>query len=156
MTRLNGNGNDRPFIVRDTLRWIMALAQAAILGLNLQNLDRALALSQGAGAPALASDASIRAALEAHATGYDLGLFFFAVNCLLVGALIRRASFIAAAYGWLLSAAGLVYLIGSTLRVIAPAYAEAFAPAYVIPLIAELGFCVWLLRQPGGAAPSRS
>jgi hypothetical protein len=30
--------------------------------------------------------------------------------------------------------------------VLAPSMTDAFAPAYALPLVAELAFCVWLLR----------
>jgi hypothetical protein len=127
------------------------LVQAAILGLNLVNLHGALALARS-DLPAEQRDILVTAALDAHATGYDLGLFFFAINCLLVGALVFRAGFLPRGIGVGVAAAGLVYLVGSALRVVAPELSEAFAPAYAIPLIAELTFAGWLIVK-GGSAP---
>lgn len=132
------------------------LAQAAILGVNLLNLMLAARFA-GEGDPLAA------VFLEAHGVGYDLGLFFFAVNCLLVGALVYRARFIPRAIGALLGLSGLVYLVGSTIRVVAPELAEVVAPAYGLPLVAELAFCAWLLvrgvrprlfREAQGLAPA--
>ena len=49
------------------------------------------------------------------------------------------------ALGYLLVAAGAVYFTGSTLRFMAPHLLSSFEPAYVVCLIAELGFALWLL-----------
>ena len=47
--------------------------------------------------------------------------------------------------GILMIAAGLVYLTGSYLLFLAPALADSFAPVYIVPLVAELSLCLWLL-----------
>ena len=122
------------------------LAQAAILGINLLNLLLAASFA-GRGDPLAA------AFLEAHGVGYDLGLLFFAINCVLVGALVYRAGFMPRAIGAALGLSGLVYFVGSTLRVVAPELAPAVAPAYALPLVAELAFCGWLLIR-GVRTPS--
>ncbi|MEZ4382243.1 MAG: DUF4386 domain-containing protein [Nannocystaceae bacterium] len=121
------------------------LAQAAILGVNLLNLLLAARLA-GQGDPLAA------VFLEAHGVGYDLGLLFFAINCLLVGALVYRG--MSRTIGALVGLSGVVYLVGSTLRVVAPELAAAAAPAYVLPLVAELALCGALLmgRAPRPAA----
>lgn len=126
------------------------LAQAAVLGLNLIHLERALALAHATGLEPATREVMVRSLLDAHAAGYDLGLLFFALNCLLVGVLVYRARFMPRALGIGVAIAGLVYLVGSCLRFAAPELAAAFAPAYGIPLIAELGMCAWLL------SPARS
>jgi hypothetical protein len=121
------------------------LAQASILGLNLVHLNNALTFAHD-GALAIAQrDVLVTSSLGAHAAGYDLGLFFFAINCFLTGALVVRADFLPRWAGWLVGAAGVVYLVGSALRLVAPEVAASFAPAYGLPLIAELAFCGWLL-----------
>ena len=54
--------------------------------------------------------------------------------------------------------AGGVYLTGSTLRFLAPGLFEVFAPAYGIPVLTELAFCLallfagWLSRRRSGPA----
>lgn len=121
------------------------LAQAAVLGANLLHLDRALAWAHTTGLDSAQRDALVSSALEAHAVGYDLGLLFFAVNCVLVGILIIRHRDMPSVIGVGIIASGAVYLAGSATRFAAPGLAEALAPAYGIPLIAELALCAWLL-----------
>lgn len=125
------------------------LAQAAILGGNLLNLLLAARFA-GEGDPLAA------VFLEAHSVGYDLGLFFFAVNCLLVGVLVYRARFIPRAIGVLLGLSGVVYFVGSTIRVVAPELAEVVALAYGLPLVAELALCAWLIVRGVRPRPFRA
>lgn len=131
----------------DRLLSMMAMAfrlvQAAILGSNLLELHRALALS---GVEGLENhDAWITTFFEGHGVGYDLGLFFFAINCVLVGVLVVRSGLLPRVLGWGLLASGVVYFAGSTARIVAPSVAEPLAMAYVIPLVAETAVCGWLL-----------
>ncbi|MCP4686236.1 MAG: DUF4386 family protein [bacterium] len=42
-------------------------------------------------------------------------------------------------------AAGLVYLTGSHVRFLAPDFHSFVTAAYVVPLVAEVSFCLWLL-----------
>lgn len=84
-----------------------------------------------------------------HAYGYDLGLIFFAVNCFLTAGLIISSGFIPRVLGLGIGLSGLVYLTGSVLRLLAPDLHGLVAPAYVLPLIAETAFCLWLLILPG-------
>ena len=125
------------------------LVQAAIIGGNLMNHHAALLILKGAGdLTGLDADQIGALALlttQIHGHGYDLGLIFFGLNSLITGWLILRAPFLPSVIGVLIAAAGVVYLTGSYLRFLAPALAEAFAPVYVVPLVAELSFCLWLL-----------
>jgi len=119
---------------------LFRLIQAAILGANLLQSQAVLTW-------ALAGEANLAgAALGLHATGYDLGLIFFGINSLLTAILLVRSKAFANWLGWLLASAGLVYLTGSTLRVLAPDLADAFAPAYLVAVIAETAFALTLLR----------
>ena len=129
------------------LAMMMRLAQAAVLGLNLVHLQQALTLAHAPGLEEAARNALVVSSLDAHAAGYDLGLFFFAVNCVLVGVLVYRSGLLPRVLGVGLVATGGVYLVGSTLRFVAPALAAPFAAAYVVPLVAELALCVWLLAR---------
>lgn len=121
------------------------LAKAAVLGANLLHLERALAWAHSTGLDLAQRDALVSSALETHTAGYDLGLSFFAVNCLLVGILIIRHRNVPSAIGVGIIASGAVYLAGSVARFAVPGLAETIAPAYVIPLVAELALCAWLL-----------
>lgn len=119
------------------------LVQAAILGINVLHLWEAAALASGTSSSM--RDELVLAGVEAHAAGYDFALFFFGVNCVLVAILLLRSMAVPRVLAALISAAGLVYLAGATTRVVAPAMVEWVAPAYLIPVVAELGFCVWLI-----------
>ena len=123
---------------------LFRLMQAAIIGLNLLNLHRVMDLAMQGSAEPWLGVLGLNL-LDAHATGYDMGLFFFAINCFLVGALIIRSGWIPGILGYGIFASGLVYLTGSALHMLIPAFQPAMAPAYLIPLIAESAFCVWLL-----------
>ncbi|APZ52111.1 DUF4386 domain-containing protein [Salipiger abyssi] len=121
---------------------VFRLVQAALIALSLLFLHGALLALDRAG------DAAAETALlatELHAHGYDLGLVFFGINSLLTGWLLLRSGYVPRALGVLLGLAGLVYVSGSALRFLAPALSEAFAPAYLLPVIAETAFCLWLL-----------
>ncbi|WP_068116977.1 DUF4386 domain-containing protein [Tropicimonas marinistellae] len=127
------------------------LVQTAIIGANMLGLFGLLALSQ---ADAAGDGGSLGALLEVHGMGYDTGLAFFGVNCLLTGVLLLRHPAFAQWLGALVMLAGLVYLTGTTLRLMSPAAAAAFAPAYLLPIVAETTFCLWLLA--GGRRQGRS
>lgn len=83
--------------------------------------------------------------LARHAAGYDLGLLFFAGNCLLMALLLKETHRIPR---WLplgIAASGLVYLCGSVTRFLAPDINAVMQPAYLIPVISETGLALWLL-----------
>lgn len=120
------------------------LVQAAILGINVLHLWEAAALAVGPSSSPM-RDELVHAGVEAHAAGYDFALFFFGVNCVLVAILLLRSMAVPRVLAALISAAGLVYLAGATTRVVAPELVDWVAPAYLIPVVAELGFCVWLI-----------
>lgn len=119
---------------------VFRLVQAAILGMNLLGQYAALLVLRGAGDADLAL---LFLQLQSH--GYDLGLLFFGVNSLLTGILLVRAAWFPSILGWLVAAAGLVYLAGSATRFLAPELNALIQPAYAIPLLAESAFCLWLL-----------
>lgn len=119
---------------------VFRLLQSGLIAAGLLNLQAAL----------LVADADLSLGFIAlHAYGYDLGLIFFGVNCFLTAALIIRSGFVPRILGVGIGLSGLVYLTGSLLRFLAPDLHGAIAPAYVIPLIAETAFCLWLLILPG-------
>lgn len=122
---------------------IFRLLQAGLIAAGLLNLQAAVLLLQSG-----AMDDSAGLALtfiELHAYGYDLGLIFFGVNCLLTAILIVRSGFVPRVLGVGIGLSGLVYLSGSILRFVAPDLHGIVAPAYVVPLVAETAFCLWLL-----------
>lgn len=82
--------------------------------------------------------------LARHAAGYDLGLFFFGINGLIMARLLQGAG-APKAIAWGIAAAGLVYLAGSLTRFLAPGWNAAMQPAYLVPLLAETALMLWLL-----------
>ncbi len=125
------------------------LIQASILGLNLLNYYAVVLLLSGTGAGTLLETKQLHAQvmlfLDMHSHGYDLGLLFFAISNFILGYLIIRSTFLPTILGYGLQAAATVYLIGSYTRFMAPDYIPFVEPFYLIPLVAELSFCLWLL-----------
>ena len=124
------------------------LIQAAILGGNLLNYFTALVLLKGTGY-ASASDPDqlntiVMSFLELHSLGYDLGLIFFGFSCLLTGYLVVKSGYFPVILGYGLAASGIVYLTGSYAAFMLPELVTYLEPVYLIPLIAELAFCLWL------------
>jgi hypothetical protein len=67
------------------------------------------------------------------------------LRALPAGLLLLRAGWGRPLLGRGLVAAGVVYLVGSGLRLMSPNLSAAFAPAYALPVLAEASFCGWLL-----------
>lgn len=139
---------------------LFRLLQTAVLAGNLLNFYTALLLLETPVFSTLLDTQQLQAQalllLQMHSHGYDLGLFFFAVANIFLGLLLLRSRYLPQVFGYGLLAAALVYFTGSTLRFLYPQAAQAFAAAYVIPLLAELGFALWLTfkgvntgNQPG-------
>lgn len=82
---------------------------------------------------------------DAHSFGYDLGLVFFGFHCVLFGYLICTSNIIPKVIGYMISAAGVVYLFGSFTRFLAPIYIDTISPIYAVALIAELSLAMWFL-----------
>jgi Domain of unknown function (DUF4386) len=123
---------------------VFRLIQSAILALNLMHPFSALLLATGGADPAAVL---LEMTLQAHVC--DLGLIFFGVNCVLTGLLLMRLPAAPSLLGGGILASGLVYLTGSALRFIAPALRQLAEPAYLLPLLAETAFCLWLLFRAG-------
>jgi hypothetical protein len=130
---------------------VFRLVQATILGLNLLNYSAAQLLIEGKGVGAVetleAAHEFAMMYLNIHAMGYDLGLVFFAVSTLAIAFLLIRSSFAPSALGVALIAAAVVYFIGGMIRFLFPQWVEHFEPVYIIPLVTELVFCIWLLSR---------
>ena len=143
----------RPFApVLAGLALAFRLVQAAMIGVFLVVFHAAFLWLETRGA---AAGEGALALLSMHAHGYDLGLVFFGVNCLLTGALILRSGAVPRVLGALIGLSGVVYIVGSAARFLAPGLVAAVQPAYAVPLAAELAFALWLLvfgvrREPPG------
>ena len=134
------------------------LTQSAILAVNLLNLFAGAVLVMHpmalAGFSMDQSNALALFFIELHGAGYDLGLFFFAIACLVLGRLIVASDFAPSALGYVVAASGIVYFAGSTTVFFAQDFAEAVSYFYVIPMIAEGWFAIWLISKGvrGGVA----
>ncbi len=125
---------------------VFRLIQSVMIAMNLMHMQSALLLITGA--PDLAApqaEAMALHALNLHAHGYDLGLVFFAINSLMTGVLIWISGLFPRIIGAGIALAGIVYLIGSSLRFFAPALFDAFTPAYGATILTEGAFCLVLL-----------
>ena len=124
------------------------LTQAAVLGLNLLNYHAAVLVLEGAVyAGALQPEPSNALALlflDLHSHGYDLGLLFFGLSCLALGRLVVRSVLFPGIFGYGLMAAGAVYLAGSLARFLFPDLTSAIAFLYIVPVVAETSFALWL------------
>lgn len=128
------------------LAFALRLVQAALIGAALLPLALAPRLP-----PALLDQA-----IALHGLGYDLGLVFFGVNCIAMALMLRRAGLAGRLLPLALAGSGAVYLTGSFSALFAPALNAAMQPAYALPLLAEGGFCLWLILRglrPRRAAP---
>ncbi len=119
---------------------IFRLMQMAIVGGSAMYLFQAEQV--------MAAGGDILAPLARHAAAYDLGLLFFGVNTLITTYLLCRSGLFPVWLAAPLGASGVVYLAGSLTRFIAPDFNAAMELAYALPLFAETGFCIWLLRGP--------
>ena len=132
------------------------LTQAAVLGVNLLCYYAAwlvLTVPSYAGSFDTAQLGSLAMlALDLHGHGYDLGLLFFGISNLILGYLIIRSRLFPGILGYGLIAAAVVYLLGGYVRFMVPDLYPAMQPAYLVPLIAELAFCLWLLTKGVGVA----
>ena len=140
--------------VSKTLAMVAAgfrLTQSAILAVNLLNLFAGAVLVMSpaplAGFTGEQTNALALMFIELHGAGYDLGLFFFAIACLVLGWLIVRSGFAPKALGYVVAASGVVYFVGSASVFFAQDFAEMVSYFYVIPVIAEAWFAIWLLTK---------
>ncbi|WP_028316863.1 DUF4386 domain-containing protein [Desulfatibacillum aliphaticivorans] len=124
------------------------LIQAVILAFNLLNYYAAFLVQivpySMLPRPQEQTNALTMLFLELHSHGYDLGLIFFGVSNLVLGHLVLKSG-IPKLLGYGLAAAGIVYLFGSSVRFTLPELYSQIEAVYIIPLIAELAFCIWLL-----------
>lgn len=117
------------------------LVQAALIAAGL------VALAAVPGLALEGEGALVALFLTLHATAYDVGLVFFALNAALMAVLLVRSGGVPRVIALGIGASGAVYLAGSVIRLAAPDLGDAFAPAYALPLLAESALCLWLLAK---------
>lgn len=129
------------------------LAQAAVLAVNLLNLFLVTQLLSGADYLAAIGTAEVQSwalfFFNAHATGYAIGLLFFAMNCLVFGYLICKSGYLPRILGIMIIFAGFGYTADTLARTLLTDYASyemlfgiiVFGPA----VLAEGAMTLWLL-----------
>jgi hypothetical protein len=84
--------------------------------------------------------------LRLHQQGYDVALVFFGVDCLVIGLLILRSTFLPRVLGALMGIAGTCYLTNSFSEFLVPALAHTFGIWLLLPsALAEYALILWLL-----------
>lgn len=84
--------------------------------------------------------------VRAHTTGFAVALIFFGFECLILGYLIRRSTYLPWIIGVLMQVAGACYAINSFAVLLSPPLASRLFPLILMPsLVAELTFALWLL-----------
>jgi hypothetical protein len=125
------------------------LTGTAICGVNLLNYFAALLLLGGAEYLKAFDSSQLNALalafLDIHKHGYDLGLVFFGLHCLVLGYLLFKSDYFPMTLGILMVLAGIGYVVGSFTLFLFPEFTTAIAPIYIAPLIGELSLCLWLL-----------
>ena len=125
------------------------LIQASIIGASFLNYYTALLLLESGGYGNLFNNEQLNGLVmlftDMHSHGYDLGLLFFAISNFILGYLIIRSKLFPVILGYGLQAGAVAYLAGSYTRFLLPEYLSYIKPIYIIPLIAELSFCLYLL-----------
>jgi hypothetical protein len=146
--------------VSNTLALVAAafrLIGTAIYGVNLLNYFAALLVSTSAGYLTAFEPTELHALallfLEIHKHGYDLGLVFFGLHCLVLGYLLYRSDYFPKFLGVLMALGSLGYVGGSLTLFLFPEHVAAVAPIYLAPLVGEVSLCLWLLIKGIRAEP---
>ena len=85
-------------------------------------------------------------AVKSHGHGFGVALIFFGCECLVLGYLIFRSSYLPKAIGVLMQVAGWCYLTNSFALLLAPTLANRLFPAILVPaFVGEASLCLWLL-----------
>lgn len=85
-------------------------------------------------------------AVRSHGYGFGIALIFFGCECLVLGYLIFRSSYLPRTIGVLMQIAGVCYLANSFALLLAPTFANRLFPAILLPaFVGEVSLCLWLL-----------
>ncbi len=81
-----------------------------------------------------------------HASGYNISLVFFGMNCFFWGYLVYQSDYFPKSIGVLLMLCAVCYITNSFAWFLAPKFAARLVPGILIPcLVAELSLCLWLI-----------
>ena len=84
--------------------------------------------------------------IRSHGYGFGFGLIYFGFECVVLGYLIIRSTYLPKLIGVLMQIAGMCYLVNSFTLILSPSTANMLFPFILIPsFIGELSLCLWLL-----------
>lgn len=85
-------------------------------------------------------------ALRSYDYGFGASLLFFGCECIVIGYLIYKSTYVPTLIGLLMALAGGCYLINSFALIMSPHLANQLFPLILLPaLLGELSLCLWLL-----------
>lgn len=146
------------YLLKDTNRVLALLAaffrlgQAAIIGMNLNNLVKPLLLLGGeewlGGIGTEQIQSQVLFHLNAHAYGYILSAMFFAASCIVLGILFIRSEFFPTFLGVLTLIASAGYVVDVVVNIAAPHYADISEMVVMVSAVCgELVLGAWLLLR---------
>lgn len=124
------------------------LVMAAILAVVFMARFAPVLLLQDAASASAFETAQMQAtayvSLRLFNRGFDVGLIFFGFDCLIIGWLIFKSTFLPRILGAGLAIAGLCYLVGSFMSLVFP---MVDLPFYILlpAFVAELALTLWLI-----------
>ncbi|WP_345970919.1 DUF4386 domain-containing protein [Sulfurimonas sp. HSL1-6] len=122
------------------------LVMGAVLAANLTALTSLLSVLHGTDS---AASSIVQQLLDAHASGYAIGLVFFGLHCFILGALILKSRYLPRLLGIMLMIASLGYLIDSFAHLLLPQGSALLAMTaqtlIALALLAEVSLSLWLL-----------
>lgn len=138
--------------VNKTLSLVAAvsrLVMTTIHGLNLLNYYFVLQLVSGDGDMAAfgpeQTQALVTMFLDAHSTGFTLGIAFLVLHVFTLGYLIVQSGYFPKVLGYLFIAAGVGYLVDTIGLLLVPGYTMTPGLIAAVIAVAELAFAIWLL-----------
>lgn len=89
--------------------------------------------------------AQAMASVRLHSQAYNIAMVFFGFNCLLLGYVVYKSTFLPRLIGVFLSVAGVCYALNSFARFLSPAFAAHLFPYILWPgLLGEWSLALWL------------
>ncbi|MCE4564584.1 DUF4386 domain-containing protein [Maribellus sp. CM-23] len=137
------------------------LAQATVIGLNLLNYYMPLLILGDTGSFSGFSSEQLNTLillfLNAYSYGYLISGVFFGVSCIIFGYLIYKSIYFPKWLGLFVSAAGISYIIDSSVNFLFPEFASSSELLVMtIALISELSLCLYLLVKGIKSIPAVS
>ncbi len=133
------------------------LVYTVFLGVALVFAFQALELAGAEGAEAADAEAGVLLALQSFEFTWLVGLAAFGLHLLVLGRLLLTTTGTWRWLGWVVSVAGLAYVVDTVAHIVLAdyaQYADAFLAMVAVPsIIGELGVTVWLLLVASGRRP---